>query len=154
MIVVAIIGILAAIAIPAYQDYTIRAQVSEGLSLAGGAKATISEVFQDRGEWPDDNTEAGLAAPAEILGKYVTSVEVSRTGAALTDQGIITVTYNQADTNRNIAGATLELQGFNRTGSIEWVCVGGDGNNILDDADNQKWLPTACRVAPAPAPAP
>ena len=86
MIVVAIIGILAAIAIPAYQDYTIRAQVSEGLNLSGGAKAAVTEFFQDRGSMPTDNDEAGLAdADTEIQGKYVSSVEVTN--------GVIEVTY-------------------------------------------------------------
>ena len=68
MIVVAIIGILAAIAIPAYQDYTIRAQVSEGLSLASGAKAAVSEYYQDRGIMPADNLSAGLATANTIAG--------------------------------------------------------------------------------------
>ena len=75
MIVIAIIGILAAIAIPAYQDYTIRAQVSEGLNLSGGAKAAVTEYFQDRGTMPTNNTDAGLSTPAtQIAGKYVSSV--------------------------------------------------------------------------------
>ena len=78
MIVVAIIGILAAIAIPAYQDYTIRAQVSEGLNLAGGAKAAVSEYTMDTGNFPVDNTEAGISAAAtDINGKYTTSVTVA-----------------------------------------------------------------------------
>jgi len=143
MIVVAIIGILAAIAIPAYQDYTIRAQVSEGLSLAGGAKATMSEVFQDRGEWPQNNAEAGLAVNNQIIGKYVSAVTVTRTGAGAAAQGIITVAYAQPGSNTNIQGATLTMTGFNRTGSIEWECRGG---LILTNAENQKWLPTACRT--------
>ena len=72
MIVVAIIGILAAIAIPAYQDYTIRAQVSEGLNLSAGAKAAVTEFFQDQGAFPANNVEAGIETPGNILGKYVT----------------------------------------------------------------------------------
>ena len=71
MIVVAIIGILAAIASPAYKDYTIREQVSEGLILAGGAKAAVSEYTMDRGTFPTDNATAGLSTAASIDGKYV-----------------------------------------------------------------------------------
>ena len=69
MIVVAIIGILAAIAIPAYQDYTIRSQVTEGLNLAGAVKAAVAETYADRGAWPADNLEAGIvddAAPRSL----------------------------------------------------------------------------------------
>jgi len=131
MIVVAIIGILAAIAIPAYQDYTIRAQVSEGLSLSSGAKAAVAEFFQDSGGWPANNGEAGLEASGSISGKYVTQVAV---GAA---NGILTVTYGN-DANTNIAGDTLTLSATDNTGSISWACANGAG---LQD----KWLPAACR---------
>ncbi len=131
MIVVAIIGILAAIAIPAYQDYTIRAQVSEGLSLSSGGKAAVAEFFQDAGVWPLNNAQAGLEAPANIMGKYVTLVTVGPSN------GVITVTYGN-DANANIAGDTLTLSAIDRTGSIEWVCANGAG--LLP-----KWLPAACR---------
>lgn len=136
MIVVAIIGILAAIAIPAYQDYTIRAQVSEGLSLSAAAKAAVAEFYMDAGVYPGDNNTAGLEAAASINGKYVTSVGV---GA----NGVITVTYNQADTNNNIAGATLTMTpvaAAANLGSVSWTCAGG---NIL--GGTPKWLPAACR---------
>ena len=76
MIVVAIIGILAAIAIPAYQNYIIRAQVSEGLTLSATAKMAVSEYYVDRGVWPDDNDEAGLADRHEIVGNYTEHVSV------------------------------------------------------------------------------
>ena len=131
MIVVAIIGILAAIAIPAYQDYTIRAQVSEGLSLSAGAKAAVAEYYQDQGAFPSDNNEAGLEASGNITGQYVTQVAVGNA------DGVITVTYgNKA--NANIAGDTLTLSATDNNGSISWACADGGG---LQD----KWLPAACR---------
>ena len=76
LVVMAIISILAAIAIPAYQDYTIRSQVTEGLNLASAAKAAVSETFGSNGTWPADNTAAGLSAATDIQGKYVSSVTV------------------------------------------------------------------------------
>ena len=130
MIVVAIIGILAAIAIPAYQDYTIRAQVSEGLNLAAGAKAAVSEYTMDRGSWPNDNTQAGLSAAADINGSYVTSVGVV--------SNIITVTYGGSQpAHALIGGQTLTLTGTINAGSVEWDCGSG--------AILPKHLPAACR---------
>ena len=85
MIVVAIIGILAAIAILAYQDYTIRAQVTEGLNLASAVKAGVSESFANTGAWPADLTAAGGDAKVPPSGKYVVSVTVTN--------GTITITY-------------------------------------------------------------
>lgn len=129
MIVVAIIGILAAIAIPAYQDYTIRAQASEGLSLASGAKAAVAEYFQDKGAWPANNTEAGLGAPATIFGKYTTQV-------AVTPQ-TITVTYGN-DANALLpASGQLILNAVDNVGAIEWGC---DTSTI-----DAKYRPSACR---------
>ena len=83
MIVIAIIGILAAIAIPAYQDYVIRSQVSEGLTMASAAKASVSEFYANRGDWPLDNSAAGLGSATTINGKYVSGI--------LVDDGGITV---------------------------------------------------------------
>ncbi len=133
MIVVAIIGILAAIAIPAYQDYTIRAQVSEGLSLSSGGKAAVAEFFQDAGTWPANNAAAGLEVSTNISGKYVTQVAVTAAGG----NGVITVTYGN-DANTNIAGDSLTLTAQDNVGSVEWVCANGAG--LLP-----KWLPAACR---------
>ena len=131
MIVVAIIGILAAIAIPAYQDYTIRAQVSEGLNLSGAAKAAVTEYYQDQGVFPADNATAGLEAAANITGKYVTSVTV---GAA----GQLSVLYGGLSANANIAGETLTMTPTDNAGSVSWACA-GTGNLVA------KWLPAACR---------
>ena len=131
MIVVAIIGILAAIAIPAYQDYTIRAQVSEGLNLSGGAKAAVTEYFQDRGSMPSDNDEAGLAAAADIAGKYVLEVRVS--------DGMISVEYGFS-AHQVISGQHLQLEpNTSNPGSVQWDCH-ADGVEILN-----KHLPAACR---------
>lgn len=129
MIVVAIIGILAAIAIPAYQDYTIRAQVSEGLNLSAGAKAAISEYFMDSGNLPGSNTDAGLEQAGNITGNYVTSVTVG-------GNGVITVAYgNQA--NAQINGQNLTLTPTTNAGSVQWACAAG--------SLAAKHVPSACR---------
>ena len=135
MIVVAIIGILAAIAIPAYQDYTIRAQVSEGLSLAGGAKAAISEYTMDKGSWPLNNLQAGIEdTPTNIKGKYVASVTVA--------SGVISVSITAPGAHKILrdAGAILNLSPVTNAGSIEWTCESTLGS-IKD-----KHLPAACRT--------
>jgi type IV pilus assembly protein PilA len=133
MIVVAIIGILAAIAIPAYQDYTIRAQVSEGLNLSGGAKAAVTEYFQDRGTLPADNATAGLAAPADITGKYVQQVEVIA-------DGVIEVTYGK-EAHQVIDTQTLQMTPITiNSGSVGWDCASAGA------AIANKHLPAACRT--------
>ncbi|ENW5696136.1 pilin [Neisseria gonorrhoeae] len=78
MIVIAIVGILAAVALPAYQDYTARAQVSEAILLAEGQKSAVTEYYLNHGEWPANNGDAGVASASEIKGKYVESVTVEK----------------------------------------------------------------------------
>ncbi|WP_428992378.1 pilin [Neisseria gonorrhoeae] len=76
MIVIAIVGILAAVALPAYQDYTARAQVSEAILLAEGQKSAVTEYYLNHGKWPENNSAAGVASASKIIGKYVKQVEV------------------------------------------------------------------------------
>ena len=138
MIVVAIIGILAAIAIPAYQDYTIRAQVTEGMNLAAAAKVAGTEYWQNTGEFPDTNTTAGLPNPGTLInGKYVSSVTLAGAGAV----GTITVAYAQPASHANISASILvfEAQPALTDGSVEWVC--GAGATSVDG----KYRPSACR---------
>lgn len=125
MIVVAIIGILAAIALPAYQDYTKRSHVSEGLSLAGGAKASVSEFLSTNNRFPANNTSAGLATNTLITGNAVTSVTVAG--------GLITIAFNDKVT----AGATLLLSAATNAGGIRWKCKVG--------SIDAKFVPSNCR---------
>jgi type IV pilus assembly protein PilA len=130
MIVVAIIGILAAIAIPAYQDYTARAQMSEAFSLAGGQKSAVSEVYANTGGWPANNSAAGIATNTDIKGKYVKQVDVK--------DGAITATMQASGISAGIAGKTLTLTPTNNKGSIDWTC----SSTAL-----QKFVPKLCTGA-------
>ena len=114
MIVVAIIGILAAVAIPSYQDYTKRAHVSEGFGLAGAAKTGVSEYYSSESAWPASNTDAGLSQAASITGNAVVSVSI---GAS----GVITITYNDKLGTTN---STVILTPADNQGSISWACTG------------------------------
>ncbi len=135
MIVVAIIAILAAIAIPAYQDYVIRSQVSEGSSLAEGSKTALAEFFANKGYFPGNNGSAGVAGAASIKGNYVTSVTV--TGS--TGGGIITVLMGgSVPANAKISGSKLQFNGTGGAGSTTWECK--TGTTIPP-----KYLPTVCR---------
>jgi type IV pilus assembly protein PilA len=134
MIVVAIIGILAAIAIPAYQDYTIRAQVSEGLSITGAVKVGATEFWQDRGTFPASHAEAGLPTNTDINGKYVSQVDLAAT------TGVISVTYSSTTpytANSIIGGAILTMTPDTSGGAVNWVCA----STTIED----KHLPSACR---------
>jgi type IV pilus assembly protein PilA len=136
MIVVAIIGILAAVAIPAYQDYTIRAQVSEGLSLASGAKTAMAEFYNQKGRFPTGaqaNESLGLQEPTDILGSYVSQLD-----AGTNTGGIIEVTYGEG-VNAQISGDQLNISAVTSAGSIRWTCT--PGTTAIDP----KYLPTNCR---------
>lgn len=133
MIVVAIIGILAAIALPAYQDYTARSQVSEALSLAGGARTAVTEFWTSKGAMPADNAAAGLANSNQITGNYVASVAVGNTG-------LVTATMKATGVASGIASRTLVLSPTTSTGSVTWKCKAGTSNGI-----EAKYLPSSCR---------
>jgi len=133
MIVVAIIGILAAVALPAYQDYTARAQVTEAMSLAAGQKAAVADYYADKGVMPSDNAQAGIASDTAITGKYVGSVLVS-------SSGVITATMKSNGVATGLAGAKLALTPTVRGGAIEWQCGAGTGTPIA-----AKHLPASCR---------
>lgn len=144
MIVVAIIGILAAIAIPAYLNYTVRAQVTEGLNLASSIKAGMVETFASRGEWPQSVAEIGLEEPA--YGHYVESADVV--------EGAILITYG-GESNEQIQGGVLALvPGISDGGDVSWTC-----GKAMQDATHEwqgeaatlttidaKFLPDACRA--------
>jgi type IV pilus assembly protein PilA len=131
MIVVAIIGILAAVALPAYQDYTKRAHVTEGLSLAAAAKTAVSEFWANNGTLPskdDSNTSVGLPKATSIVGKAVTQVQVIKNGK-------IEITYN----DKVESGKKLVLSPATVGGGIQWKC-GASGTDV-----NSKYLPSSCR---------
>ena len=141
MIVVAIIGILASIAIPAYQNYTIRAQITEGLSLSSGWKTAIVEYYNNTGAWP---SLTDLSGSTPSTGNYVTNITVNN--------GVIVITYGAA-ANQNIAGQNLSLVPYtNSNDDILWQCglaappsgtpaSGAVSNTTLAP----QMLPTSCR---------
>lgn len=113
MVVVAIIGILAAIALPAYQAYTKRAHVAEGLALANGAKVAISDYYSTFGTYPANNSSVGIMQASSIHGQSVRSIAINFSK--------VIITYN----TKVIDGGTIELQGAMLESTIRWNCTGG-----------------------------
>lgn len=153
MIVVAIIGILAAIAVSSYQTYTIRAQVADGINLATNAKAPIVDAFMNDGEPPDNRSAAGMSANAtDTSSNYVTAVDVQ--------DGTVEIVYgNRA--NASISGASLFLIPYETNNlGVVWVCgdaappagtapmgtqAGGDTAFLGVTTVPPRYLPSSCR---------
>jgi len=129
MIVVAIIGILAAVAIPAYQDYIARAQVSEAVGLTASGKVPLAEFFGDKGVWPSQANEVMVS----LAGKFVSNVTITA-GNGLSSAITLTATMKSAGVNTAIQSATLEL--ISSDGKL-WDCTGGSLAS--------KYRPAACR---------
>lgn len=152
MIVIAIIGILAAIAIPAYQNYTIRAQVSEGLTLADGWKTAVSEFYAQNGTLPTGSSATGsattIAMAAASSGKYVSSIAVGAGG-----QIIITYGGTQANAKLSAAGANiLTMQpGISANNDVVWIC--GLASAVLTPALATAPVATGTTIAAAYLPA-
>jgi len=125
-----LVGILAAISIPAYQDYLVRTQVSEGMALSGGAKTAVAEYYNNRGSLPPDNRSAGLANSTSIAGRYVSGVDVT--------DGTITVAFDTANSNLTIRNKVLVLSPTPNGNAITWNCSTG---STLPSRD----FPLACR---------
>ncbi|ENV2372564.1 pilin, partial [Neisseria gonorrhoeae] len=147
MIVIAIVGILAAVALPAYQDYTARAQVSEAILLAEGQKSAVTEYYLNNGEWPENNDKAGVASSDKIKGKYVESVTVAK--------GVVTAQMLSSNVNNEIKGKKLSLWARREDGSVKWFCgqpvqrADAKADTVADAANangiNTKHLPSTCR---------
>lgn len=150
MIVVAIIGILASLATSAYQTYTIRAQVSEGLNMAAGAKVPITDSWLQTGEAPADRVEAGMSpAPTDTSGNYVSQVVVNN--------GRVEITFAGPRVHQDINGETLFLTPYVTSGnSVSWRCGGsglpGSGSLMNGGQDHgnggtleDRYLPSSCR---------
>ena len=129
MIVVAIIGILASLAIPAYQSYTIRAQISEGLNLAAPLKNAMASFYNENGSFPADNDEAALETPTDYAGNYIESMTVNN--------GVVEILYGNG-ANAQINGQIITLTPIPNDGSVAWDCA--SGGVILVE-----YLPSACR---------
>jgi type IV pilus assembly protein PilA len=142
MIVIAILGILLAIAIPAYQDYTVRARVSEGINLAASPKLAVSEHVQSTGSWPGDNAEAGYQFSSTEL---VSSIDITKS----TDNGEIDIVYDTtAGSGIPELGSNNQLKFTAQTGpsGVEWSCEDNKSfGNTSSSPVAPEYRPASCR---------
>lgn len=135
MIVVAILGVLLSIAIPAYQDYTVRARIAEGLHLAAVAKLAVAETRMSEQHWPSSNAEAGTYRTAHST--YVTSITVGT-------EGVITVTFRDNPLLGDAANRTLLLTPSYIRETVQWDCNGSVGFGDSGDIPG-RFIPGNCR---------
>ncbi|MBS7838874.1 pilin [Wohlfahrtiimonas chitiniclastica] len=157
MIVVAIIGILSMFALPAYQDYTKRTYVAEGIGLASAAKMAATEFYSSEAAWPKNNKEAGLPAADQIKGQAVTGVGIGGGGANAVS--IIVITYGKKVVGSDVAAetdaataatsvdgsVTLVPSEVKPGGSVEWKCSKYNTDSQDSGLIQRKWLPANCR---------
>ncbi|OYQ74575.1 pilin [Wohlfahrtiimonas sp. G9077] len=152
MIVVAIIGILSMFALPAYQDYTKRTYVAEGLGLAAPAKMAVTEYYATAAEYPTDNAKAGLPAAGDIKGQSVTGVGIGKDGIVVVTYGTKVVKKEAKPVANATTGATPVLGSITLTpdatsGSVTWKCSHYNADSTdSDDGLKSKWLPSNCRA--------
>ena len=139
MIVIAIIGILAAIAIPAYQDYIARSQMSEGIQLAGGGEVGLSEFFQNNSRWPLALISVYSTATSNgPVGRYVTTVTGKGTGTNTAGTFGLISTMRGTGVNKNIGGKAVEI--WTGDGGNTWHCGAAKTSGV-----DPKYLPASCR---------
>ena len=139
MIVVAILAILAAIAVPAYQNYIVRSQLAEGLSLADGSEAAVAEFYNTTGRFPATQESAGLPNDNQIAGHYVSRVNATER------QGMILVHFDNngvQNASAVLAGNQLGLSAITSSGSISWSC----SNTNITASQIMPYMPSSCRL--------
>ena len=148
MIVVAIIGILASLAVSAYQTYTVRAQISEGLEMASGAKVPFVDAYTNDGLAPADRAAAGMTPdPTDTRGSFVSQVDI--------DNGRVDITFSGPRAHQAIIGKTLSVTPYVTLGNtVMWRCgnAGAPGGALLQNGANHRpatveprYLPSSCR---------
>jgi type IV pilus assembly protein PilA len=146
MIVVSIIGVLASVAIPSYQTYITRAQVTEALVIANEVKTSIKDYYRFKGEFPEDNRQAGIPMPEQLIGNYISSIKLS--------DGALHITMGNKS-NRSLKDKVLTLRPVVVSGSpaspFSWLCGNSEavpgmaaiGDNLTNI--ESAYLPAACR---------
>ncbi len=134
MIVVAIVAILAAIAIPLFVNYTTMAEGAEGYVMADGVKDTIVSHYLNMGAWPSSNNAAGVASSSSLSGRYVKSVTVTSNS----NGSLITVLFKSQGVAKSLQNKKLYLSAESSTGSVKWACQ-------VESTNMYKYVPSTCR---------